>query len=213
MKITDATSFANPPGRLGWQLLLTPLLLSLFLFSCSPKQEAKTETPQTGTEKKVVEPVVILEQIERDTLKGSLKAIATGRIGSTFVTIHYHSPAVRGRVVWGGLVPYDQVWVTGAHMATAIELEGPVKIGEQELSAGKYALFTIPSQNDWTIVINKNWDQHLTDEYQQKDDIVRLTVQPEVLTENQERLMYKVDNTAIVIQWEKIKLSLPVTSN
>ncbi len=156
---------------------------------------------------------VVKIQVEGDTLKGSLKAIATGRIGNTFTTIHYHSPAVRGRVVWGGLVPFEQVWVTGAHMATSIEFEGPVRIGEKELAAGKYGFFTIPSQTEWTIMINKNWEQHLTDEYDQKDDLIRLTIKPETLTENQERLMYAVDNTAISIRWEKIKLSIPVSSN
>lgn len=191
--------------------LLAPLFFLVILESCNQKEEAKTETTQSPTtEKKVADPVIITPQIERDTLKGSLKAISTGRIGNTFTTINYHSPAVRGRVVWGGLVPFDQVWVTGAHMATSIEFEGPVKIGGQELTAGKYAFFTIPSQKDWIVIINKNWEQHLTDEYDQKDDILRVTVKPEWLTENQERLMYAVENSQLIIRWEKLKLLIPI---
>ncbi len=164
--------------------------------------------------KKVVEAVIIQAQAKRDTLKGSLKALATGKIGSTLITINYYSPAVRGRVIWGGLMPMDQVWVTGAHKATSIEFEGPVKIGGTELPAGKYGLFTIPSKDQWTIIINKNWDQHLADEYDQKDDIIRIKVKPEVEDTNQERLRYVIEQDGnskgeIVIYWEKLEVSLP----
>lgn len=185
-------------------------LISLCCIGCGTKQETQTDTAPAPTEAKTVEPMVIQAQSEPDTLKGSLKAMATGRIGSTFITIHYYSPAVRGRVIWGGLVPSDQVWVTGAHMATTIEFEGPVKIGDQEIPAGKYGFFTIPSSTEWTVILNKNWDQHLTDEYDQQDDIVRVVLKPEMLTDHQERLQYAVDSSAIIVRWEKIKISLPV---
>ena len=193
--------------------IIANLLSLAILTSCNQKQETKTETKQPSSETKIVERVIINEQAERDTLKGSLKAIATGRIGNTFTTINYHSPAVRGRVIWGGLVPFDQVWVAGAHMATSIEFEGPVKIGGRELAAGKYGFFTIPSQNEWVIIVNKNWEQHLADEYDPKDDILRVSVKPEIQTENQERLMYVVDSSTITIRWDKIKISLPISSN
>jgi hypothetical protein len=145
---------------------------TLILASCNQKEETKTGSDQLAPAKEEKAPVVIQHQVEPDSLKGSLKALATGRIGNTFVTINYHSPAVRGRVIWGGLVPLNQVWVTGAHMATSIEFEGPVQINGQSLSAGKYGFFTIPSKDEWTIIINKNWEQHLADEYKQEDDIL-----------------------------------------
>ena len=185
-------------------------LISLCWIGCGTKQETQAETATTPTEAKPVESIVIQSQSEPDTLKGSLKAMTTGKIGSTFITIHYYSPAVRGRVIWGGLVPSDQVWATGAHMATAIEFEGSVKIGDQEIPAGKYGFFTIPSSTEWTVILNKNWDQHLTDEYNQQDDLVRVVLQPETLTDHQERLQYAVDSTSIIVRWEKIKISLPV---
>ena len=191
-------------------------VLSLLIFSnCAQKHEAKKETSQTATDKKFVEAVVIQQQIERDTLKGSLKAMATGKIGNNVVTINYYSPAVRGRVIWGGLVPMDQVWVTGAHKATTIEFEGSVKIADVEIPSGKYGLFTIPSKDEWTIIINKNWEQHLTDEYNQKDDLVRIKVKPETEDANQERLRYVIETEKgnegeIVIYWEKLEVSLPI---
>jgi hypothetical protein len=195
--------------------IIAILLSSMLLTSCNQKQKAKTDNTQLSpaTETKANEPVTIQPQAEPDSLKGSIKALATGRIGNTFITINYHSPAVRGRMVWGGLVPFDQVWVTGAHMATTIEFEGSVKIGDQELAGGKYGFFTIPSQNEWIVIINKNWEQHLADEYDQKDDLIRLNIKPEILSENQERLMYSVDNTGISVRWEKIRLVIPVYAN
>ncbi len=196
---------------------LISLSFALLFASCNQKQEAKTETPPPVAEKKVIETVVIQPQTESDTLKGSIKALATGKIGNTVVTINYYSPAVRGRVIWGGLVPLEQVWVTGAHKATSVEFEGAVKIGDVELPAGKYGLFTIPSKNEWTVVINKNWDQHLTDEYDPKDDLVRVKVKPETQAVNQERLRYAIEpdptkKGEIVVYWEKLEVSLPITA-
>lgn len=189
----------------------------MLLLSCTQKQEAKTETTPPVTDKKSMEAVVIQPQTESDTLKGSLKALVTGKIGNTVVTINYYSPAVRGRVIWGGLVPMDQVWVTGAHKATSVEFEGAVKIGDVEVPGGKYSLFTIPSKDEWTIIINKNWDQHLADEYDQKDDLVRIKVKPKTEEVNQERLRYVIESEErkkgeIVVYWEKLEVSLPITS-
>lgn len=192
------------------------LLMLLFFLSCKQQKETKTETSQSTTEKKVIESIVIAPQTERDTLKGSLKALATGKIGNTVVTVNYYSPAVRGRVIWGGLVPMDQVWVTGAHKATSIEFEGPVKIGGVEIASGKYALFTIPSEAEWTIIINKNWDQHLADNYDVKEDVVRIKVKPETEETHQERLRYVIEKEGenkgeVVIYWEKLEVSLPIS--
>lgn len=188
----------------------------ILLLSCTQKQEAKTETTQPVTDKKSMEAVVIQQQSESDTLKGSLKALVTDKIGNTVVTINYYSPAVRGRVIWGGLVPMDQVWVTGAHKATTVDFEGAVKIGDVEVPGGKYSFFTIPSKDEWTIIINKNWDQHLADEYDQKDDLVRIKVKPKTEEVNQERLRYVIETKEgnkgnITLYWEKVEVTLPIT--
>jgi hypothetical protein len=146
-------------------------------------------------------------------LKGSLKARAIGSIGDVRITIDYHSPAVRGRVIWGGLVPFNNVWVTGAHRATSIDFDKEVVIGQVTVPAGKYALFTLPGKEEWTIIVNKNWDQHLADDYNQKEDIVRIAVKPETEETNQERLRYVIEEGEISIYWEKLKISLPITGN
>jgi hypothetical protein len=175
-------------------------------------QEKVSASPQAGAEE---EGNVIGAQPAADTVKGSLKAQASGKIGPATVRVNYHSPAVRERVIWGGLVPYNQVWVTGAHQATSLEVDQPITIGGKQLTAGKYALFTIPGKQEWTVIINKKWDQHLADEYSGKEDLVRLTVKPEKTSQHQERLRYQIESQseksgAIVLAWEKIKLAVPV---
>ncbi|HRW99374.1 MAG TPA: DUF2911 domain-containing protein, partial [Cyclobacteriaceae bacterium] len=103
---------------------VAPIILAV-LFGCSGKaeQESNTTSSTAGTATKEAEGVIIEPQTEADTLKGSLKAYTSGKIGDATVTIHYYSPAVRGRMIWGGLVAYNNVWVTGAHRATSIEFD------------------------------------------------------------------------------------------
>ncbi len=190
-------------------------ILSIGLITgCNQKKERAGSSPSDAEKK--IEPVGLIQpQAKRDTLKGSIKAIATGKIGNTAITINYHSPAVRGRVIWGGLVPFDQVWVTGAHRATSVEFSGLLKIGGVELPPGHYALFTIPGKTNWTIILNKNWNQHLADDYTEKEDLVRIKVKPEIVKANQERLRYVIepdaaDSGKIIIAWEMVKVSVPI---
>ncbi|GAA4340841.1 DUF2911 domain-containing protein [Flaviaesturariibacter amylovorans] len=150
----------------------------------------------------------------KDTTKKSLNAMAVGVIDGDSVKISYHSPGVRGRVIWGGLVPYDEVWVTGAHNATTINVGRPFSIGGKKIPAGKYALFTIPGKKEWTVIINRHWNQHLTNEYDAKDDLVRFTVKPRT-NRHTERLQYTVEpakaNMGIVsIAWEKRRIAFPI---
>ncbi|MFD2247733.1 DUF2911 domain-containing protein [Pontibacter ruber] len=184
----------------------------------TPAAEATQHTahaPEAHTPKVSDGAVIIKEQAEPDTLKGSLKAEAHGMIDDAHLTINYHSPAVRGRNIWGGLVAYNQVWVTGAHSATSLTTDKDITIGGKQLPAGKYALFTIPGENEWTIIINKNWEQHLADDYSEKEDVLRVTVKPEAGAQPQERLRYQIVSEAdgkgaINISWDKLKVTVPV---
>ncbi len=141
--------------------------------------------------------------------------MAMSNIGNTHVHIEYGSPGVRGRVIWGGLVAYDQVWVAGAHNATSIDFSTDVKINEQVIPKGKYAFFIIPGEQDWTLILNKNYDQHLADEYNEKEDVIRLKVKPETLPEVQESLTYIVQpiddkKGKVSMGWEKVVVSFEV---
>ena len=152
-----------------------------------------------------------------DTSKRSIKSAAVGKIGEANVTINYHSPGVRGRTIWGGLVPHNDVWVTGAHNATNIEIDKDFIVAGTSIPKGKYALFTIPGKEEWTIIINKNWEQHLTDDYLQKEDVVRIKVKPDQLNEKVERLQYFIEDNKngkgkIVMAWELLKVKFEINT-
>ena len=151
----------------------------------------------------------------KDSSKKSIKAVAFAVVNGDSIIITYHSPGVRKRVIWGGLVPFDEVWVTGAHDATTMEFATPVIISGKVIPAGKYAFFTIPGKQEWTIIINKHWKQHLTSEYEAKDDIVRLKVKPKK-SDHTERLQYFIEPTrdksgTIAVAWEKLRIVFPFT--
>ncbi|MFM9840556.1 MAG: DUF2911 domain-containing protein [Cyclobacteriaceae bacterium] len=196
-------------------------ILSVFvivtLLACHSKKPAKNN--QIKDSLAVTEPIedqaaIIQEQSQPDSIKGSVQAEAVGKLDDTEIKISYYSPAVRGRIIWGGLVPFDKVWVTGAHSATSIEFNTELIVESKTIPAGKYAFFSIPSKKDWTLIINKNWRQHLTDRYDEKEDVLRIKITPETEEKMQERLRYVVEVDSekegeIVVYWEKLEISLP----
>lgn len=195
-------------------IALIVLLLAGVSCSTSTKDQTKPET-STPAATPVDDAVVIPEQSKEDSLKGSLRAKAEGQVGNVKISIRYHSPAVRGRIIWGGLVPLEKVWVAGAHMATSVEFSGDVIISGKTIPAGKYGFFVIPGKEQWALILNSNWEQHLTDEYAVKDDVVRVKAEPEQWATNQERLRYVIESNGpnageLVLYWEKIEVSLPV---
>ncbi len=148
----------------------------------------------------------------KDSSKKSIKSVAFAVVNGDSLKITYHSPGVRKRIIWGGLVPYDEVWVTGAHDATTIEIPASIVVNGTEILAGKYAFFSIPGRKEWTLIINKHWEQHLATEYDAKDDLVRIKVKPKKV-KHTERLQYFVDgkgnNGSIAVAWETVKLEFP----
>lgn len=151
--------------------------------------------------------------IAEDTMKKSVPRVAMQTVGNTHVHITYSSPGVKGRIIWGGLVPYNTVWVTGAHAATKITLNNAITIDNKKIEAGTYAIFTIPGEKEWIFILNKNYEQHLADNYSDKEDLLRFAVKPQANTMTQ-RLTYAVnkqadDSGSIEILWEKIKIVVP----
>ncbi len=149
----------------------------------------------------------------KDTTKKSINSMVFHLVDSDSIKISYHSPGVRKRIVWGGLVPFDEVWVTGAHDATYIMMPKAFEVGGKTIPSGKYAFFTIPGENEWILIINKNWKQHLASEYDEKEDILRVKVKPKKV-EHTERLQYFIEmvnknDGKISMAWEKVKIELP----
>ena len=108
----------------------------------------------------------------------SPKATVVQTVGLTDVTITYSRPGVKGRTIWGDLVPYDKVWRTGANEATTFQVSQDVKINGQALPAGTYSLHTIPGKTQWTVIFNKTADQWGSYDYDQTKDALRIQVTP-----------------------------------
>ena len=137
---------------------------------------------------------------------------AMAMVGDAHIHIDYSSPGVRDRIIFVGLLAYDQVWQAGAHMATWIETNKDLEIEGKTLHAGKYGFFTIPSKDEWTVIFNSNWEQHGKDEYDKKNDVLRFKVQPEISNEITEHLEYKVnkindEDGSISLAWEKVDIN------
>src|ERR1039457_2756435 len=98
------------------------------------------------------------------------------RVGLTDITVVYSRPSVKGRTIFGGIVPYGTVWRAGANQATKISFSTPVKLEGNEIPAGNYSLFAIPGEPEWTIIINKNTNQWGAFQYNTNDDLVRFKV-------------------------------------
>jgi predicted small secreted protein len=195
------------------QLLAIVASTSVVFAACTNETQETTQDAQATAPLAVAEPENTAAS--QDTIKGSIPSEATGKIGEANLKLTYHAPGVKGRTIWGGLVAYDQVWVTGAHMATTLETDKALVIGGKEIPAGKYALFTIPGREEWTVIINKNFKQHLADNYDQQDDLVRVQVKPTALEQHQERLKYDIISNSssqgtIKIFWDKLGIEVPV---
>jgi hypothetical protein len=134
--------------------------------------------------------------------------------GITKVDIDYSSPGVKGRTIWGDLVPYDSVWRTGANSCTTISFSTDVIVGGQKVKQGKYGLFTIPGRNSWTIIINSDATQWGSYSYKKLLDVARFTVTPQ-MGDMKERLGFMIDPVSdsigrVTLCWEKIKVSFDV---
>jgi hypothetical protein len=100
------------------------------------------------------------------------------RVGLTDITIEYCRPGMKGREIFGNLVPYDQVWRTGANTATKITFSTDVKLNGTPIPAGTYELFTIPGKTEWTVIIHKNMSQWGAYAYDMKNDVARIKAAP-----------------------------------
>jgi len=144
-------------------------------------------------------------------------ATVSQRVGLTDITIDYHRPAVNKRKVWGGLVPYDEVWRAGANENTTITFSTPVTVGGKQLAAGTYGLHMIPTTSKWTIALSNVATAWGSFTYDEKEDAVRLTATP-TPADMEESLEYRFENPTetsvnVVLQWEKLQVSFPVTAD
>ena len=152
-----------------------------------------------------------------DLPRDSQHSAVTQRIGITDITISYSRPLVKGRPIWGKLVPYNEVWRTGANENTIVKFTDDVTIEGKPLAKGTYALFTIPGENQWTVVFSKVHTAWGSFTYNQADDALRVTVKPQA-TELHEAMTFdfddvKADSAVATLRWEKVAVPFKVEVN
>ena len=151
------------------------------------------------------------------TPRPSPKASVMQTIGLTDMTITYSRPGVKGRQIWGALVPYGTVWRTGANEATTISFSDDVTINGQPLPKGTYSLHTIPGRDQWTIIFNKVANQWGSFKYDMAQDALRVTARPEK-SPFQEWLSFDVTQTSadaatVAMRWENVAVPFTVSTN
>jgi len=135
-------------------------------------------------------------------------------VGISRIDLSFARPAVKGRKIWGGVVPYKEVWRAGANSATVFTFSHPAKVAGQEVPAGTYGFFVIPGEKSWTLILNKRAKQWGAYDYKQTEDQLRWEVAPQAGT-FLEYLDYRVIpqdiNSAVVeLGWDKLRVSFPV---
>jgi len=145
----------------------------------------------------------------------SPSAIISQDLGLAHVTVNYSRPAMKGRAIFGNLVPFQKVWRTGANKITSITFDAPIKINGAELKTGSYGIYTIPGKESWKVIINRDADQWGAYEYDKSKDVISFDVQPLELNYLQEYLTiefteFTPTKAYVMISWEKtgVKFSI-----
>ena len=173
--------------------ILTAAMLLLFTWPGVRAQSAQAfEVPTTN-------PAAMIEQ----------------RVAATTITVSYHRPTVQGRIIFGALVPYGEVWRTGADAATRISFSTPVEIMGTEVDSGTYELFTIPGKSEWVVILQKSSGQWGSYAYNPEHDLARFHVTPDVLHEQVESFTISIDDvrasSAILhLSWDLVRVPLRI---
>lgn len=169
-----------------------------------PQTDTTTETSNEGWKVNIVD----------GSIKSPRKELV-GKIDEVPLEINYGSPAVNDRVIYGDLVPYNKVWRTGANEATRITFHRDVMVGKSKtpLTAGTYALFSLPSsKEDWTIIFNKVADQWGAYDYEESSDAARVKAESMPAKERAERMDFALDGNDIQMMWDDLVVVFPVSA-
>ncbi len=197
-----------------WRRLRTAsrLTIAFFLTAGLAACEVEREAPHSGGE--IVETTDVVAPPD---LRQSPMAIAAATLeNGTYVKIVYSSPRKRGRKIFGGLVPYGEIWRTGANEATEITLTGTVTMAGHRVEAGTYALFTVPGENSWTIILNGTLGRWGAYDYDATTDELRFDVSSTVTEQTYEAFTISIDAEsaapAIRLVWENTAVNIPLVS-
>lgn len=174
----------NQLTKMFYRKLFFPALVLVLIYACNPDRDIKN--------------------------RPSPLMMDSTLINSANIKIIYSSPAVRERTIWGELVEYDKVWRTGANDATYLSASDDIFINGEFLKAGKYAIFTIPTKEEWTVIINSEWNQWGAYNYDKNKDVMRFTIKPKRSKAFSERMRFFFDNEQLVFHWENLTFKLDI---
>ena len=158
---------------------------------------------------------VAFQVLKSKTKSSSPEVKQTYSVGASKVDLFYCSPSKKGREIFGGLLPYGEVWRTGANEPTTFETDKNLVIDGKKLPAGKYSLWTIPQQDSWTVIFNKEipiWGDNTDGKAARNDkmDVLQVVIPVEKLTTPQEKLSIDANNNALTISWDMTKVTIPI---
>ncbi|HEY1057087.1 DUF2911 domain-containing protein [Emticicia sp. TH156] len=158
-------------------------------------------------------------QIELKTPPPSPEAEWKQKLGFTDISLKYEKPLMRGRKIFGELVPFNQIWRTGAGESTRIRFSEDIFFGGQSVKKGVYSLFTIPNSNEWTVILNTDTTGHGAFSYDDKKDLFRIRVKPETTARTYESFSISIEDILpdysanLYLNWENTQIKVPVKSN
>lgn len=197
-------------------------LAAVMISSCNTQSASNENTNQQAlaavaipSEEAQTEPAIDFgyETTVLDAELASPRKEMVGHIGEANIKINYGSPSVKGRNVWGALVPFGKVWRTGANEATTFTVDQSIQVNGQELAAGTYGLFTLPTEESWQLIFNKTADQWGAYEYDENKDVLRVSVMPDSSEMLSEMVEFVIEGDQLVLLWEKLKVPVQVSFN
>ncbi len=183
-----------------YRLVLGLVGMGLLVMACGPRT-AKEEAEY------------MLSKYKDKMDRPSPPAMVESTIGNAHVSLDYSQPSVRERTIWGKLVKYDEIWRTGANEANVFETSADVRVGNDTIPAGKYSLFTIPTQGDWTVILNKIHNQWGVYDYNKRMDQARIQVTPYKDDKLVEKMTFNIsDQGKVKFSWEYLRFDFSITS-
>jgi tetratricopeptide (TPR) repeat protein len=148
----------------------------------------------------------------------SQHAVVKQRVGLTDVEVDYSRPNKNNRNVFGGLVPFDKPWRTGANQPTKVTISAPVKLGDKDVAAGDYVLYTIPGANEWAIIFSKNLKAQSLADQKPEDEAARITAKPVTMAAPAETFTIgfedlRANSATMYLEWDKTRVPVKLTTN
>lgn len=202
------------------------MLKILFLFKCSERRDGvalaspvlKSLATLVCVGASVFQGSLIAAEEKVEFPAASARAVVKQRVGLTDVEVDYSRPNKNNRNIFGSLVLFDKPWRTGANQPTKIKVSAPVKLGDKEVPAGEYVLYTIPGANAWTVVLSKNLKAQSLADHKPADEAARITAEPMALPLPVETFTIGFDDlransATLFLDWDKTRVRVKLTTN